>query len=91
MSQCRCPMDGTLIPQVAKVTVGSESVAFSWCKWCQELFAVFVNSNRDVAGFAKDGQGGWKIYEAFGSEADVQLAEIAAARVNSSDCLQASI
>jgi hypothetical protein len=82
MSRTRCPMDAALIPQVAQVTVGSEIVALSWCKWCQELFAFLVNSNRDAAGFAKDGRGGWKIFRAFGSEADVRIAEVAATKVN---------
>lgn len=82
MSQSRCPMDGTLIPEVGQVTVGSEIVALSWCKWCQELFAFLVTSNRDAAGFAKDDRGGWKIFRPFGSEADVQLAQVAATQVN---------
>ena len=82
MGQNRCPMDAALIPQVTQVIVGSEIVALSWCKWCQELFAYLVNSNRDAAGFAKDSRGGWKIFRAFGSEADVQMAEVAAAQVN---------
>jgi len=46
------------------------------------LFAFLVNSNRDAAGFAKDDRGGWKIFRAFGSEADVQVAEIAAREVS---------
>ncbi|MFZ1008074.1 MAG: hypothetical protein WAN65_14635 [Candidatus Sulfotelmatobacter sp.] len=82
MSRSRCPMDGALIPQVGQVTVGSEIVALSWCKWCQELFAFLVNSNRDAAGFTKDDVGGWKVFRAFGSDADVQMAKVAAAQVN---------
>lgn len=82
MSRCRCPMDGALIPQVAQVTVGSEIVALSWCESCQELFAFLVNSNCDAAGFAKDGLGRWKVFRAFGSEVDVQMAEVAAKQVN---------
>jgi hypothetical protein len=75
-------MDGARIPQVAQVIVGSEIVALSWCKWCQELFAFLVNSDRDAAGFAKADRGGWKVFRAFGSEADVQMAKVAAAQVN---------
>jgi hypothetical protein len=75
-------MDGALIPQVALVTVGSEIVALSWCKWCQELFAFLVSSNRDAAGFSKDDWGGWKVFRAFGAEGDVEMAKVAAAQVN---------
>ena len=75
-------MDGGIIPQVATITVGSETVQLSWCKWCQELFAFFIKSNRDAAAFAKDGRGGWRVFQAFGSEDDVKLAELAATQID---------
>ena len=82
MSLFRCPMDGCLIPQVAEVCVGSEKVSFFWCKWCEELFAALGEPDRDAADFAKDDQGGWRVFRALGSESDVQLAMAAAAQVN---------
>jgi hypothetical protein len=82
MTRSSCPNDGALIPQDARVSAGSEVVTLSGCVWCQELFAFLANSGRDAAGFAKDGGGGWKVFRAFGSVADVRLAETAVAQVN---------
>jgi hypothetical protein len=82
MARSRCPMDGSIIPQVAEVQIGTESVRLCWCASCGELFASLANPFREAAGFAKDGKGGWRLFRAFGSESEVQVAATAAATVN---------
>jgi hypothetical protein len=79
--RCRCPNDAMLIPLVVEVLDTTEPVRFFWCWSCQELFALLGEPARLVAGLGADGQGGWRVFRAVGSEPEVQAALYAAARV----------
>jgi hypothetical protein len=76
----RCPNDNMLIPRVADMP-GAEPVEFFWCWSCRELFAFVGNPARLAAELADDGQGGWRLFRAVGTEADLRLATAAAACV----------
>lgn len=69
-----CPNDAMPIPQVVEVQGEAGPVRLFWCWSCQELFALVGEPGRLAAGFAGDGQGGWRVFRAPGSEADVQAA-----------------
>jgi hypothetical protein len=81
MVRCSCPNDAGLIPQVAEVLDGAEPVRLFWCGFCMELFAFVGEPGRLAAGLAEDGRGGWRVFRATGSRADLQAAVAAASRV----------
>jgi hypothetical protein len=76
-----CPNDATRIPQVAEVLEAAALVRFFWCRFCMELFAFVGEARRLAAGFAEDGQGGWRVFRSVGSDPDVQVAKAAVSRV----------
>ena len=75
-----CPNDAMLIPQVAETHCGGELVRFFWCWSCIELTAFIGDPGRLAVRFAEDG-GGWRVFQAVGSEVDIQTALAAVSRV----------
>jgi uncharacterized protein (TIGR02996 family) len=69
------------IPQVAEVLVGGKPVRFFWCWSCMELSAFIGDPGRLAVRFAEDGHVGWRVFQAVGSELDVQTVVAAAAQV----------
>jgi hypothetical protein len=70
-----------LIPQVAEVPGAAGPVRFFWCWSCMELSAFLGEPDRLVARFGEDGRGGWRLFRAVGSAADVQAAAVAVSQV----------
>jgi hypothetical protein len=66
---------------VAEVAGAAGPVRFFWCRSCMELSAFLREPDRLVARFGADGCGGWQLFRAVGSSAEVQTAEIAASQV----------
>jgi hypothetical protein len=81
MVRRHCPNDAMPIPQVAEVQGGVGPVRLFWCWSCQELFTLIGEPGRLAAGFAADGRGGWCVFRAPGSAADVQAAITAISQV----------
>lgn len=81
MAQRPCPNDAMLIPQVAEVLNGGESVRSFWCWSCMELSAFVGNPGKLAVRFAENGRNGWRVFQAVGCEAEVQVALAAVSHV----------
>ena len=77
INTCHCPKDGCVIPIVAEYgSLQDSRLRFSWCPWCQELYAWLddARGGRDVGAFARPGDlGGWRLAESRGSKQDSEL------------------
>jgi hypothetical protein len=71
MPQRRCPYDTTIIPRVAEIPHPVGLVRCFWCGSCGVLVAFIGDSKKPTAGFAAEETTSWRLWEAFGSEAEV--------------------